>query len=72
MNRKKYVAVVVDPETGKVEVDAVGYAGKACLSATRPIIDALGIEVDSDTPKPEMKQTTVSPQSQQTKRRQIE
>jgi len=42
--------------TGEVIIDAAGFAGKECLTATEAFEKALGI-VEKRTPKPEMYQT---------------
>ena len=39
--------------TGEVIIDAAGFAGKECLTATEAFEKALGI-VEKRTPKPEM------------------
>jgi hypothetical protein len=36
----------VDRETGKVEMEAVGYTGTSCRDATKPFEDALGVVKD--------------------------
>ncbi len=52
----RHVKVLLHPD-GKVVVEAVGYAGPACLQATKAIEDALG-KVTKRTTKAELLQAT--------------
>lgn len=49
----KRIVVTISPE-GKATVEAFGFTGSACKSATKPIEDALGMGPDKHTvSKPE-------------------
>lgn len=49
---KKSIDVIIKPD-GSVEIEASGFSGGECLSATKPLEDWLGGEVGPRTIKPE-------------------
>jgi Protein of unknown function (DUF2997) len=47
------IVFTYDPQTGQITTEAIGYQGTACLKATKPFEDALGI-VQTRSLKPEI------------------
>lgn len=54
--KQREIQVEID-ENGVIQVEAIGYEGRACLQATRAVEEALGITSSNSkrTAKPEMK-----------------
>ena len=55
MIRKPKAVVITFDENGDPSVEAVGYAGRACLTATEEIERALGMHSTTRTTTPDMR-----------------
>lgn len=54
---KKSIEITIGTD-GKAKIEAIGYAGKGCVDATKAIEEALGV-VTARTEKAEARQPTV-------------
>ena len=53
-----HIVLEIDND-GVVEIAAMGYTGKSCLTATRPLEEALGLPAGKRHLKPEMNRREV-------------
>ena len=57
MSEREQIQVTISPD-GEVSIEAIGFTGNTCTSATKPFEEGLGI-VKQQRTKPEFHQTQV-------------
>ena len=65
---ERSVLIHFDSATGEVKVEAEGFEGLSCLSATQPFEEALGIVEDEREFKPEAQTQRIAANHQQHQR----
>lgn len=69
MSKEPEIVITFDEETGKVEIEANGYAGSTCLSETSWIERALGVSKNSEKKQEFYQNNSVEAKNQVRQRR---